>query len=327
METFSIAGMELRNRYVLGPMAGFSDYSLRKITADYGASLVYTEMESAEALVYQSAATLEDLKMTFLDKKTEPQTKLALQIFAGKKDILLQAIPLCEANADYDFLDFNAGCPVPKVVRQNAGSAWLKRPEELIDVLQAMVQVSRKPVILKIRIGFDAPMDIVSLARKAEAVGVSAIAIHGRTRNEGFAGPVHYEMIHAVKAAVAIPIIANGGIDADNAQTVLGETQADALMIAQKAIGYPRIFEDLVDAEEGRPILKATLTSQLSDLQKQLELIFATKEERQAADIMRGVSVRYLKGFENASIYRNKLIKCRTLKDYMTLLDNMRNKQ
>ena len=121
MKTFSIAGIEIRNRYVLAPLAGYTDYSMRKICADQGAGLVYTEMESCESLYYNSKATKQDLKDTHLDRK-DKDTRLALQIFGGKKDIILKSIPMFEELAQYDFLDFNCGCPVPKVIRQNAGS-------------------------------------------------------------------------------------------------------------------------------------------------------------------------------------------------------------
>lgn len=323
MKTFKIAGIEIPSRYVLAPLAGFSDYSLRKLASDYGAGLVYTEMESCEAMVYHSHATIEDTEATLLDKKTEGNTKLAFQIFGGKEESVLRSIPLFESLGQYDFLDFNVGCPVPKVMRQRAGSYWLNRQDELISLLKKMVTVSSKPVIVKIRIGFDEIMDVVHLAKEIEGAGVKAIAVHGRTRREGFQGPVHYDVIREIKDHVSIPVIANGSIDENNFQDVLEKTACDALMIGQRAIGYPKVFQDMCYIEEGKKPRENTLISQLSDLKKHLSLIFSVKEERQASDIMRGISVRYIKGFDNSSRYRQSLVHAHSLKEYLDIIDSI----
>ena len=127
MSRLVIAGVEIENPFCLAPLAGYTDYAMRKISSDYGAGLLYTEMESCEALFYRSKATIQDLLDTKLDKKNCQNSKLALQIFGGKEDVILHTIPMIEELASYDLLDFNCGCPVPKVIRQQAGSYWLKR--------------------------------------------------------------------------------------------------------------------------------------------------------------------------------------------------------
>ncbi len=323
MKTFKIAGIEIPSRYVLAPLAGFSDYSLRKMVSDYKAGLVYTEMESCESICYNSKSTIEDAKNTILDKKNENGTKLALQIFGGKKDSVLRSIPIFESLAQYDFLDFNVGCPVPKVMKQKAGSYWLNRQDELIDLLKEMVSISSHPVIVKIRIGFDQITDVVHLTKKIENVGVQAIAVHGRTKKEGFQGLVHYDVIKDIKEHLSIPVIANGGIDETNSLDVFEKTKADALMIGQRAIGYPKVFKDLVDIEEGREIEKTTLESQIRDLRKHLELIYKCKDERDASSIMRGISVRYIKGFVNSSRYRQMLVHSNSLKEYLDITESI----
>lgn len=327
MKTFSIAGIELKNRYVQAPLAGYSDFAMRHMAAEKGAALVYTEMESCEALVYQSKATIQDLHFTNLDQDYRKNTKLALQIFGGKKDSVLKSIPLVEKYADYDFLDFNCGCPVPKVIRQHAGSFWLKRQDELIDLLSEMVKISSKPVIVKLRIGFEEITDMVTLCKRIENVGVKAIAIHGRTRSEGFSGPVHYDVIQDVKHHVSIPIIANGSISLQNFQQVFKETDADALMIGQNAIGYPKIFEDMIRTEENLPVKETTLDSQIEDLKHHLALIFAHQSEKKASDVMRSFSVRYLKGFDNIKEKRKYLVQCSSLQQYLDILNSMQNEQ
>lgn len=327
MKTFKIAGIEIKNRYVLAPLAGYTDYSMRKLCSDYGAGLVYTEMESCESLYYKSKATQQDLRDTHLDKKTEGDTKLALQIFGGKKEIILKSIPLFEEMGEYDFLDFNCGCPVPKVIRQNAGSSWLNRPEELVDLMKSIVSISKKPVIIKIRIGFSSIIDIVPLCKKLEEAGVQAIAVHGRTRSEMFSSPVHYDVIRDIKNSLSIPVIANGLIDSDNFLKVFETTNADALMIGQKAIGYPKIFENMVRKEMNMKEEKDSLVRQIEDLRKQIELIYQIKDERQASGIMRSVSVHYMKGFDNVKKYRQALVHCENKQDYLKVLQNMQNEQ
>ncbi len=327
MKTFKIAGIELKNRYVQAPLAGFTDYSMRRIAAEKGASLVYSEMESAEALNFNSEATLEDLKTTFTDRKYEPETKLALQIFGGKKDSVLHSIPLFEKNASYDFLDFNCGCPVPKVIKQHAGSYWMMRQDELIDLLKDMVKISNKPVILKIRIGFNKVIEMVPLCKRIEEAGVEAIAIHGRTKTQGFQGQVNYDIIKDVKKNVSIPIIVNGAIDETNCEQILEETGTDAAMIGQRAIGYPKVFEDLIRTENGEKLRPTTLDSQIDDLKKHLEYIFAAKDEKSASDIMRSISVRYLKGLDDTRQYRMQLVHCQSLDAYLSILKSMQSEQ
>ncbi len=326
MKTFNIAGIEVKNRYVMAPLAGYTDYSMRKLCSDYGAGLVYTEMESCESLYYNSKATKQDLEDTHLDRKNS-DARLALQIFGGKKDIILKSIPMFEQLGEYDFLDFNCGCPVPKVIRQNAGSSWLNRPDELVDLMKEIVRISSKPVIIKIRIGFDKVIDIVSLCKRLEEVGVKAIAVHGRTRNEMFSGPDHYDVIREIKRNVHVPVIANGLVDSTNFEDVLSKTEADAVMVGQKAIGYPKIFENMVRIENGLPVNEDSLQRQISDLKKQIELIYQIKDERQASGIMRSVAVHYMKGFDNVKKYRTQLVHCESQKDYFDTLANIQNEQ
>jgi tRNA-dihydrouridine synthase B len=326
MKTFNIAGIEIPNRYVLAPLAGYTDHSMRKLCSDYGAGLVYTEMESCESLYYNSKATKQDLKATHLDC-TDGKSKLALQIFGGKKDIILKSIPMFEQLGRYDFLDFNCGCPVPKVIRQNAGSSWLNRPDELVDLMNDIVHLSSKPVIIKIRIGFSNIIDIVSLCKRLQEVGVKAIAVHGRTRSEMFSGPVHYDVIKDIKKNLDIPVIANGMIDSNNFMDILDKTNADAVMIGQKAIGYPKVFENMTRIEKGLSPYPDTLERQIDDLRKQIELIYQIKDERQASGIMRSVSVHYMKGFDNVKKYRLELVHCESKEDYMNVLNRMRSEQ
>lgn len=324
MKTFTIAGQEIKNRYALAPLAGFSDYAMRKISFDKGAGLLYTEMESCEALFYGSKVTIEDLKNTHLDKKNCPGAKLALQIFGGKEESVLASIPTCEKYADYDFLDFNCGCPVPKVIKQCCGSYWLKRQDELIPLLKKMVSLSSKPIIVKIRIGYDSILDMVPLCKRIQDTGVQAIAVHGRTRNEFFSSEVHYDVIADIKKSLSIPVIANGEIDQNNFLDILDKTHADAVMIGQHAMGYPKIFDDMIRIEGGKDALPTTIDGQLNDLEKHLDYIFSIKDARNAAAIMRSFSVHYVKGFTDSKKYRSFLVHCSTREDYEEAIKKIR---
>lgn len=323
MKPFSIAGIEIKNRYVLAPLAGFTDYAMRKLSYDYGAGLLYTEMESCEALCFNSKLTIEDIKNTKLDKANCPDGKLALQIFGGKEESILKSIPIVEEYGDYDFLDFNCGCPVPKVIKQHAGSYWLNREDELIPLLKRMISISSKPVIVKIRIGYTQIQDIVPLCKRIEETGVKAIAVHGRTRNEFFSSAVHYDVIRDIKKNVSIPVIANGEITEDNFLYVLNETNADAVMIGQHAIGYPKIFSDMIAKEENRQAVEKTLSGQLNDLRKHLDLIFSIKDERSASSIMRSFAVNYVKGFSDSKKYRNLLVHCSSKEEYFSVIQSI----
>lgn len=324
MKSFSIAGIEIKNRYVLAPLAGYTDFSMRKMCSDYGAGLVYTEMESCEAICYNSQATIRDILDTKLDKEQCQESKLALQIFGGKEESILKSIEIFEKYGAYDFLDFNCGCPVPKVLRQGAGSAWLKTPDRLIDLMEKIVEKSTKPVIIKMRLGFDTFLDMPKLCQELENIGVQAIAIHGRIQKEYFAGPVHYDLIHQVVDKVKIPIIANGFINENNFQNVFEESGAQAVMIGQRALGYPKVFSDMIRKEEGKQPIENSIDIQINDLIKHLNLIYQIKDEKRASDIMRSISTRYVKGALNATEMRHQLVQCKSKEEYLSVLQKIK---
>lgn len=323
MKNFKIAGIEIKNRYVLAPLAGYTDFSMRKMCADYGAGLVYSEMESCEAICYNSQATIQDAMNTKLDKKECPESKLALQIFGGKEESILKSIPIFEKYGEYDFLDFNCGCPVPKVLKQGAGSAWLTKPDQLVELMKKVVEKSSKPVIIKMRLGFDSFLDMESLCQQLENIGIQAIAIHGRIQKEYFYGPVHYDLIRKVSDKLHIPVIANGAITEKNFEDVFHQSAASAVMIGQRALGYPKVFDDMIRLEEGKQPLENSIEKQVKDLIKHLSLIYQVKDEKRASDIMRSISTRYVKGSQNATEIRQKLVHCTSKNEYLSILEKI----
>ncbi len=317
MNIFEIAGIKLSSVYVQAPLAGYTSYAMRSLAADNGCSLTYTEMISCNALVYESKKTK---LMLPLHKEKVP---VALQLFGGDKETVLQAIKIVEKEAYYDFLDFNIGCPVPKVYKQGAGSSWLNREDELIDLLEAMCKISSKPVIVKIRLGIDMNhLNYLSLVKRIEQAGVKAIAVHGRTRKEMFSGPVHYDMIREIKEAVNIPIIANGDISLDNIDEVKEITHADAYMIGRNAIGNPEMFKNLILKEEGKEIEQRSFSKQKMYILKHLSLLIEEMQsEKMACEVMRGIACFYLKGLDNMKQIKIKLVKCSSYQEYVDALE------
>lgn len=315
MKTLTIAGIELKNRYIQGPLAGYTTYAMRKLAYQYGASLTYTEMTSCNALYYHNKKTEEMLPQL---KEDGP---LALQLFGSDDEAVMYGLSVADKCPNYDFLDFNLGCPAKKVLKQKAGSALLEYPDFVYYLLRKMVQASSRPVIVKMRIGFD-KINGVELAKGIEAAGVKAIAVHGRTTREEFAGPVHYDVIRKIKDAVSIPVIANGNITLDNIKEVEEITHADGFMIARGAIGYPKIFEDFINLEEGKEIRKKNYQEQKDCFLKHLQYLIEDKGEKEACTMLRGIATNYFKGLEleDARDLRVSLTQCSTADDYKKAL-------
>lgn len=224
----------------MGPMAGVTDLPFRILCKEKGCSLVCTEMVSAKAITYNNKNTFELLK-------TEGEVSpLAVQIFGSEPDILGE---VCErlSESSYDIIDINMGCPVPKIVNNHEGSALMKQPKLVSEILKAMVKYATKPITVKIRKGFDDDhVNAPEIARIAEDAGVSAIAVHGRTRSQYYSGKADWDIIKEVKAAVKIPVIGNGDItSAKTALDMIRYTGCDGIMVGRAAQGNPWIFEEI----------------------------------------------------------------------------------
>lgn len=321
VKKFKIASTELDNRYILAPLAGYTDCAMRKICSSFSSSLNYTEMISAEALFYNSKDTIKEIKDTYIDK--ENRSRLAIQLFGGNSEHIIEALKIVKNIGHYDFIDFNCGCPVNKVIKQKAGSFWLKRQDELFHLLKEMVKISDKPVILKTRIGFSSIIDMNHFVKEVEKCNVSAIAIHGRTREEFFSSKVHYDVIKECKKNASIPIIANGGINEDNFLDVFKQTDADALMIGQRAVGYPKVFQDMVDIESGKRKEETTLLSQLKTLKKHVQLMYMYKDEKVASCQLRSISLKYLKGYKIDNDIKKRLISAKKEEDYLDVISSL----
>ena len=239
--SFYIKDILIPSRLVLAPMAGISNTSYRKIVKKMGVGLIYAEMVSSNALTYGNNKTLELLKMS------EEERPLAQQIFGSDVDTFVASAKIVEEKMHPDMIDINMGCPVPKVaLRAQAGSALLKNPEKIREIVRAVVASVKVPVTVKIRSGWDEEnINAPLVAKVCEEAGASAIAIHARTRKQGYSGQANWNIIKKVKETVSIPVIGNGDVDSpEKALKMLEETGCDAVMIGRAAIGNPWIFKE-----------------------------------------------------------------------------------
>ncbi len=284
MKSVFIKNVELKNNITLAPMAGFSDLAFRVLCKKYGAGLTYTEMVSAKALSYKNKKT-EELLFALEDENPK-----AVQIFGHEPDIMAEACrnPLL---SKFDIIDINMGCPAPKIISNNDGSALLKDFKLARQIIEACVSATDKPITVKFRIGFyDTEIVAVEFAKMCEEAGASAITVHGRTTKQGYSGKVNYDIIKKVKEAVSIPVFANGDCKSrEDYENILKITNADGVMIGRAALGCPEIFEEIISS-------KKLSVDKLSQIKWHYETMLKYYSERYVVLYMRSHIAQYLKG-------------------------------
>ncbi len=317
---FKIKDLEIKNNVVLAPMAGICNSAYRTIIKDMGCGLIYAEMVSDKAITYGSKKTIDMLYMTDYERP------IAQQIFGSDVDSFVTSAKYIYENMKPDIIDINMGCPVPKVaVRAQAGSALLKDPDKVKEIVEAVVKAVPVPVTVKIRSGWDdKSINAIEIAKIVEKAGASAITVHPRTRAQGYSGNANWDVIKQVKEAVSIPVIGNGDIKSCyDAKRMLDETGCDAVMIGRGVLGNPWLIKECVDyIGKGLEPEKISVEDKIEMIKHHINLLRKTKCDKLALLEIRSHATWYLKGVKSSSNLRSEICHASSIDALIAMLDN-----
>ena len=314
LHELKIGNVTLKNNILLAPMAGITNLPFRIICEQYDPGLVCTEMVSSKGLFYHDEKTKQLLNM---ENEKRP---IAAQIFGN--DLEAMKYSAKEVSKIADIIDINMGCPAPKIVKNGDGSKLLLDLNLASKIIETVVKEATVPVTVKMRKGWDnSHIVAVELAKIAEEKGVSAITIHGRTREEFYTGTADWDIIKEVKKAVSIPVIGNGDVKTkEDALAMFEQTKVDGIMIGRASIGNPWIFRQIQEYLQGKNITKVSKTEKLQTIMKHIELQVKILGENTGIKEMRKYMTYYLKNLPNATIMRQKINTIQTKQDLETCL-------
>ena len=318
---WKIKDIEINNNIVLAPMAGISNSPFRRICKSFGCGLIYAEMVSDKAICYNNKKTMDMLYMEDLERP------IVQQIFGSDKDSFVEAAKLIEKEMNPDIIDINMGCPVPKVaVRAQAGSALLKNPKKIKDIVSSVVKAVKVPVTVKIRSGWDEKsINAIEVAKLIEEAGASAICIHGRTRKQGYSGKVDLDIIKDVVKAVSIPVIGNGDIKTpEDAKYMIDYTGCSAVMIGRGVLGNPWLIKMCIDyLDNGSYDNNITKEDKINMCIRHLNYLKEVKSEKLALLEIRNHIGWYLKGIPGINEIKNKIYQCKSIHDIILILESL----
>ena len=314
---WNIGKVKITNQVVLAPMAGVCNSAFRRICKEMGCGLIYAEMVSDKAISYNNQKTIDMLYMT------EEERPISQQIFGSDKESFVTAAKYIYENMHPDIIDINMGCPVPKVaVRAQAGSALLKSPDKVYEIVKAVVDCVPIPVTVKIRSGWDNNhINAVEIAKIVEKAGASAICVHPRTRSQGYSGKADWDIIKQVKEVVSIPVIGNGDVKTpQDAKNMLDTTGCDAVMIGRGVLGNPWLIKNTINYLDGKEIKNVSLEDRIHICLKHLEFLKKLKNEKLATLEIRNHISWYFKGIHGANNLKNAVFKCTSVDEIKKLL-------
>ena len=317
MKTLTIGNVTLDNPYILAPMAGVTDLPFRLLCREQGAGLLCMEMVSAKAIQYNNRNTKALLQ---IHPKEPP---VSLQLF-GSDPVVISEIAKRIEELPFSVLDINMGCPVPKIVRNGEGSALMKQPKLVHEIVSKTVKAIQKPVTVKIRKGFDETcMNAVEIAKIIEDAGGAAVAVHGRTREQYYSGKADWDIIRQVKEAISIPVIGNGDVTSgERAIAMQKETGCDGVMIGRGAQGNPWIFSELLEYEKTGRIPKRPDRNEICDMMlRQAKMQLEYKGEYLGIREMRKHVSWYTTGLPNSAKLRGEINAVETFQELETLLE------
>lgn len=315
MEKLKIGNVTLKNNLVLAPMAGVTDLPFRVLCKEQGAGLICMEMVSAKGIYYNNKNT--EILLT----TAKEERPVSLQLFGSDPQIMSEMAKKIEERP-FDILDINMGCPVPKVVNNGEGSALMKNPKLVETIVSQIVKAIQKPVTVKIRKGFDDEhVNAVEIAKIVESAGASAVAVHGRTREQYYSGKADWDIIRQVKEAVSIPVIGNGDIlTAQDALAMKRQTNCDGFMIGRGAQGNPWIFRQILHSlETGEELPKPSMEEVTDMLLRHARAQIAFKGEVVGIREMRKHAAWYTSGYKNSAKLRGKINEVETYEDLEAL--------
>jgi tRNA-dihydrouridine synthase B len=315
----NIGTLQLENNIFIAPMAGITDTAFRTICSEMGAGLLFTEMISAKGLYYNDTKTKELMN---IEDKNRP---MGIQLFGSEPDIFVEVIQkYINNNERIDLIDLNLGCPAPKIVKNGDGSALMKNPDLIGEIVYKIKRVADKPVTAKIRAGWDEDsINAVKVSKIIQEAGADAVTVHGRHRQQFYSGKADWNVISEVKENLSIPVIGNGDIfTVEDAKAMEKQTGCDGIMLARGILGNPWLIKSLSNIYNNEEI-EATSKEKLNMILRHFELIEKYKGRRRAILEMRKHTGWYIKGMENAAKIRDRINKVKEKKEFEKILKEL----